>query len=69
METVHDFISGGASIPQPVAKAFYDRFGHPVREGYGLTEASPVVSVLPENKPKYLTSGPCRTGRRSYDPH
>lgn len=62
METVHDFISGGASIPQPVAKAFYDRFGRPVREGYGLTEASPVVSVLPENKPKYLTSGPAVPG-------
>ena len=62
METVHDFISGGASIPQPVAKAFYDRFGNPVREGYGLTEASPVVSVLPENKPKYLTSGPAVPG-------
>lgn len=29
MKTVHDFISGGAPIPQPVAQAFFDRFHHP----------------------------------------
>ena len=47
MKTVHTFVSGGASLPQPVAQSFYERFGHPVQEGYGLTEASPVVSILP----------------------
>lgn len=62
MQTVHDFISGGAPIPQPVAQAFYDRFHHPVREGYGLTEASPVVSVLPSDRLKYLTVGPAIPG-------
>lgn len=66
MKTVHNFISGGASIPQPVAKAFYDRFRHPVQEGYGLTEASPVVSVLPTAHPKYLTSGPAIPGVEAY---
>lgn len=66
METVHTFISGGASIPQPVAQAFFEKFNHPVREGYGLTEASPVVCVLPENKPKYLTSGPTIPGVEAY---
>lgn len=62
MQTVHDFISGGAPIPQPVAQDFYDRFHHPVREGYGLTEASPVVSVLPSDRLKYLTVGPAIPG-------
>lgn len=62
MKTVHTFISGGASIPQPVAQAFFMRYKHPVQEGYGLTEASPVVCVLPTAKPKYLTSGPAIPG-------
>ena len=62
MKTVHTFVSGGASLPQPVAQSFYERFGHPVQEGYGLTEASPVVSILPTAKPKYLTSGPALPG-------
>lgn len=62
METVRVFISGGAAIPQPVAKAFNDRFHHPVVNGYGLTEASPVVAVLPPNRPKYLTVGPAIPG-------
>lgn len=66
MKTVHTFISGGASIPQPVSQAFYFRFHHPVQEGYGLTEASPVVCVLPSAKPKYLTSGPVLPGVEAY---
>ncbi|MGN0955191.1 class I adenylate-forming enzyme family protein [Dialister sp.] len=66
MKTVHAFISGGASIPQPVSQAFYFRFHHPIQEGYGLTEASPVVCVLPSAKPKYLTSGPVLPGVEAY---
>ena len=62
MTSVETFVSGGASLPQPVAQAFFERFGHPIQEGYGLTEASPVVSVLPTKKPKYLTSGPALPG-------
>lgn len=62
MESVHVFVSGGAAIPQPVAKAFQSRYGHPVVNGYGLTEASPVVAVLPPEHPKYLTVGPAIPG-------
>lgn len=62
MATVRIFVSGGAAIPQPVAKAFEDRYGHPVVNGYGLTEASPVVAVLPPEKPKYLSVGPAIPG-------
>lgn len=38
-------ISGGEPLPQRVREGFYERFGVAIREGYGLTETSPVVSV------------------------
>jgi len=40
-------ISGGEALPPALYKAWLDRFGFPLLEGYGLTETSPVVSVNP----------------------
>jgi len=40
-------ISGSAALPAEVLKAFEDKFKVPLIEGYGLTEASPVVSLNP----------------------
>lgn len=37
--------SGGAAMPAEVKKAFRERFGVGVQEGYGLTETSPMVCV------------------------
>jgi long-chain acyl-CoA synthetase len=37
-------ISGGEPLPESVFTAFKERFGVPLREGYGMTETSPVVS-------------------------
>ncbi|TAL76470.1 MAG: long-chain fatty acid--CoA ligase [Beijerinckiaceae bacterium] len=37
-------ISGGAPLPTELKQRFEKRFGIPVVEGYGLTEASPVVT-------------------------
>lgn len=37
-------ISGGAALPAPVARLFLS-LGAPIYQGYGMTEASPVVSV------------------------
>ena len=54
LRTVRLATSGAAPLDESVAAAFERRFGQPLRQGYGLTEASPVVtSSLPEgpNKP------------------
>jgi acyl-[acyl-carrier-protein]-phospholipid O-acyltransferase/long-chain-fatty-acid--[acyl-carrier-protein] ligase len=46
-------ITGAEKLPMDLAKAFEERFGIPVHEGYGLTETSPVLSVnLPDPKPQ-----------------
>ncbi|MFH0964996.1 MAG: AMP-binding protein [Planctomycetota bacterium] len=46
-------ISGGEPLGEALRTAFADRFGVDLLNGYGLTEASPVVSVntLKENRP------------------
>lgn len=62
MRSVRLFISGGAAIPQAVSQAFEERFHHPVLAGYGLTEASPVVSVNSPENPKYISVGPALHG-------
>jgi len=38
-------LTGAAKMPEAVSRSIHDRFGLAVAEGYGLTEASPVVSV------------------------
>ena len=38
-------ISGGEPLPAVVAEAFEKRFGVPIFEGYGQTEAAPVVTL------------------------
>lgn len=40
-------ISGAAALPENTIHAFEERFHIPLIEGYGLTEASPVVAVNP----------------------
>jgi len=45
-------ISGAAALPVEVFRKFETRFGIPLLEGYGLTEASPVVSLNPLDGPR-----------------
>jgi acyl-[acyl-carrier-protein]-phospholipid O-acyltransferase/long-chain-fatty-acid--[acyl-carrier-protein] ligase len=53
LKTLRLIITGAEKLPLDLAKAFEERFGHHVFEGYGLTETSPVVSVnLPEPAPR-----------------
>lgn len=55
---VRMFISGGASLPESVSEQFKQKIGINIIEGYGLSEASPVVAVNPVTKTK-----PCSIGK------
>lgn len=48
LKSVELFISGAGALPESIRKEFEELSGGTIFEGYGLTEASPVVSV---NKP------------------
>lgn len=58
LSSIRFFISGGASLPQKLARDFKQKFGKPVQEGYGLSEASPVCTVNPAEKIKIGSIGP-----------
>ncbi|MFE8700272.1 fatty acid--CoA ligase family protein [Cytobacillus sp. FJAT-54145] len=45
-------ISGGASMPVSLLKAFEEKFNVLISEGYGLSEASPVTCFNPLDKPR-----------------
>jgi len=62
MTGIKYLVSGGASLPEKVAKQFYEKYSVPILEGYGLSEASPVVTVNPPHKPKYCSVGKALPG-------
>ena len=62
LANIRCFISGGAPLPQVLAEGFRKKFGKPVQEGYGLSEASPVVTVNPASKVKVGSIGPSLPG-------
>ncbi|MEL1250599.1 long-chain-fatty-acid--CoA ligase [Aurantiacibacter gilvus] len=47
LSTVRTSISGGAPLPLDVRKMYEQRTHSPVSEGYGLTEASPIITSNP----------------------
>lgn len=42
-KTVRFFMSGGTTLPDKIVNEFTKKFGQPIAEGYGLSEASPCV--------------------------
>ena len=58
METLRVVISGGTTLPLKIAQDFYEKFGVNICEGYGLSEASPVVAVNHLDKVKVGSIGP-----------
>jgi long-chain acyl-CoA synthetase len=45
-------MSGGAAIPVELIRAFEDKFGCAILEGYGLSESSPVASFNHPDRPR-----------------
>lgn len=52
LNPVRLYISGAAPLPVEVLTKFEEKFRRPLLEGYGLSEASPVVSVNPVEGPR-----------------
>jgi long-chain acyl-CoA synthetase len=50
-------VSGGSSLPQEIFQQFFRRTGKNIVEGYGLSEASPVVTLNPLDKVKVGSIG------------
>ena len=50
-------VSGGEALGRETADAFQKVFGRPLLEGYGMTEASPVVSMNPPDAVRLGTVG------------
>jgi long-chain acyl-CoA synthetase len=55
------FISGGARLPKDLARGLLN-LGFEVREGYGLTETAPVVSLNPPEAPRPGSVGQALAG-------
>ena len=65
--TVRLAVSGAAPLPAAGRPpAFHERFGVVVHQGYGLTEAAPIVTTtaLPDREPRPGSIGPPLPGRR-----
>lgn len=57
LQSVRYTILGGTALPMHVLHAYEDKFHMPIIEGYGLSEASPVVAVNPPDRVKSGTIG------------
>ncbi|MDL2280408.1 long-chain-fatty-acid--CoA ligase [Selenomonadales bacterium OttesenSCG-928-I06] len=62
LKGVRLFVSGGAALPEKIAHKFFERYGMPIIEGYGLSEASPIATINPPHKTKYCSIGKALPG-------
>ena len=58
MKSLRLVVSGGTTLPLQIANDFIEKFKVEICEGYGLSEASPVVTMNPYGKPKVGSAGP-----------
>ena len=58
MATLRLVVSGGTTLPLKIEEDFIGKFGVSICEGYGLSEASPVVTMNPAGKEKIGSIGP-----------
>lgn len=56
LSSVRTWIAGGMALPEPVQRGFEELTGRELREGYGLTEASPVCTFNYPPRPRKIGS-------------
>ncbi len=56
LDRLRYLVSGGAALPRWVSKGL-EELGFPIIQGYGLSEASPLISVNPPSNPKNESVG------------
>jgi long-chain acyl-CoA synthetase len=56
LDIIRLIVSGGATLPAWVSKGL-EGLGFPILQGYGLSEASPLISVNPPSKPSNESVG------------
>ncbi|HVS28672.1 MAG TPA: long-chain fatty acid--CoA ligase [Solirubrobacteraceae bacterium] len=44
METLEEVMAGGSAVPESLIRAFDERFGVPIIQGWGMTETSPLAA-------------------------
>ena len=49
-------VSGGAALSEPASEGL-EKYGFPLRQGYGMSETSAIISVNPFSKPKNTSGG------------
>jgi fatty-acyl-CoA synthase len=45
LSSVRELKAGGAAVPEPLIRAFEERFGVPLVQGWGMTETSPLAAA------------------------
>jgi len=61
-KSVRFFMSGGTTLPDKIVDEFKAKFGAPIAEGYGLSEASPAVFLTTHGKERQGSCGQLLAG-------